>query len=42
MRQNVNYANGISRAIIKMNLGFRIFCCHRITAQEAVCPLSRY
>lgn len=39
-RQNVNYTSGISHAIIKMNLGFRIFCCHRITAQGAVCLLS--
>ena len=25
-----------------MNSGFRIFCCHRITAQGVVCPLSSY
>ena len=36
-RQNVNYTSGIRRVIIIMNSGFRIFCCHRITARGAVC-----
>ena len=37
-RQNVNYTSSIRRVIIIMNSGFRIFCCHRITAQGGSLP----